>query len=279
MKKTILAATIAMLAPTNTDVSEPYNGFGETKQEIVQALFTDDNELNPEELQRQLNIQTLIYQIREPIILWDLTKPNVAITIDDGYWVKSIEYMLDLFEKYNVKATFFVIWECLKLHPKLWKRAAQQGHEICNHTAHHDKYFKTWNEPERFEREVLQREDAVKMVLWEDYFVKMKKNFPFFRFPWMYWIREKAYLDILKKHGYIPIWWRYTENPKDGVVNNGDIFLWHFKDQDTINVRKSLELILKNEKQAKTIWEILDKTPTDWTNYAKKRREANNNYK
>lgn len=277
MKKTILAATIAMLAPTNTDVSEPYNGFGETKEEIVQALSTDDNELTPEELQRQLNIQTLIYQIREPIILWDLTQPNVAITIDDGYGKENIESMLNLFEEYRVKATFFVIWSCLKSNPSLWKKAAQQWHEICNHTAHHDKYFKTWNEPERFEREVLQREDAVKMVLWEDYFIKMKKNFPFFRFPWMYWIREKAYLDILKKHGYIPIWWRHTNNPTDGVVNNGDIFLWHFKSGDIDKLRKSLDLTLKNGKQAKTVSDIITSDgyePIWWHNVHRKQKEA-----
>jgi hypothetical protein len=41
------------------------------------------------------------------------------------------------------------------------------------------------------------------------------------------------------------------------VVNNGDIFLWHFKDQDTTNVRKSLELILQNGKQPKTVSDII----------------------
>ena len=233
-------------------------------------------------LDRQAQIQNLISQIKEPIILGDLTKPNVAITIDDGYWVESINFMLNLFEKYNVKATFFVIWECLKLHPELWRKAAQQWHEICNHTATHSKYFKTWNEPERFEKELLWWEDAVKMVLWEDYFIKMKRNFPFFRFPWMHWIREKAYLDILKKHGYIPIGWWYTENPKDGIVSNWEIFLWHFKDQDMVNVENSLKLILeKNEKFCKPISDLIftDEydTPIDWTNYVKKKKEAQAN--
>lgn len=273
--------------------------FGDEKAEGLDVLDYDLDKVNPELLnildinnywidqseqeRRQQLVQELIPQIKEPIILWDLTKPNVAITIDDGYWVKSIEYMLDLFEKYNVKATFFVIWSCLKLHSKLWKRAAQQWHEICNHTAHHDKYFKTWNEPERFESELLWWEDAVKMVLWEDYFIEMKKNFPFFRFPWMYWIRVKAYLDILKKHGYIPIWWWYTENPKDGIVNNGDIFLWHFKDQDMGNVEKSLELILKNWKHPMKVSDIITTDwytePIWWHNLNKKRNEVKNGYK
>lgn len=95
----------------------------------------------------------------------------------------------------------------------------------------------------------------------------------------MHGIREKAYLDILKKYGYIPIGWRHTINPKDGVVNNGDIFLWHFKNQDTTNVRKNLELVLKNGKQAKTVSDLIFTEeytePIDRTNYAKKRKECN----
>ncbi len=257
----------------------------EFNQEISKVLDVNNYWINQSEQERcQQRIQKLIPQIKEPIILWDLTKPNVAITIDDGYWVKSIEYMLDLFEKYDVKATFFVIWECLKLHPELWRKAAQQWHEICNHTMHHNKYFKTWNEPERFEGELLEWEDAVKMVLWKDYFIKMKKNFPFFRFPWMYGIREKVYLDILKKYGYIPIGWWYTENPKDGIVNNGEIFLWHFKDQDTLNVRKCLDLILQNGKYPKTMADLITtkeyveekQGPIWWDNFSKKKNEVKN---
>ncbi len=253
--------------------------------EISKTLDLNNNgEGNdPEQERRQQRIQELIPQIKEPIILWDPTQPNVAITIDDWYWVESIKYMLDLFEEYDVKATFFVIWTCLKLHPKLWKRAAEQWHEICNHTMHHDKYFKTWNEAERFERELLWWEKVVKEVLWEDYLIKMKKNYPFFRFPWMYWIKVKAYLDILKKYGYIPIGWLHTYNPKDGVVNNGDIFLWHFKDQDKNNVKRNLDLIIQNGKHPMTVSNIITTDaytePIWWYNLYKKRNEVKNQVK
>ena len=268
-----------ILSFDDQELQQPEQGLRSMEQDlwgIDQNLWLVDQNLWWLELDsRQQRIRDMISQIREPIIVWDLSQQNVAISIDDGYGRKSIEYMLDLFKKNNVKATFFVIWECLRIHSDLWRRAAQQWHEICNHTDHHNKYFKTWDEPERFERELLWWEKTVKEVLWEDYLLRMKKNYPFFRFPWMYWIREKAYLDILKKHGYIPIWWRYTENPKNGVVNNGDIFLWHFKDQDTTNVRKSLELILQNGKQPKTVSDIITSDGYDepiwWHNVHKKK--------
>lgn len=238
------------------DISRIFFGDNQELRGLEQDLWKLGQDLIERDPHQQ-RIKKMVSQIKEPIIIWDLNQPNVAITIDDGYGVKSIEYMLDLFEKNDVKATFFVIWDCLKLYPDIWKRAVQQWHEICNHTATHSKYFKTWDEPERFERELLWREKIAKEVLWKDYLIKMKKNYPFFRFPGMHWIREKAYLDILKKHWYIPIGWRYTKNPENGVVNNGDIFLWHFKDQDTTNVRKNLELILKNGKHAKKVSDII----------------------
>lgn len=275
MKKSLLPLLVGagILVPSTSSAQN----IQKSKSEIVQTLsFGKDWMGISEQERRQERIQRLVPQIKEPIILWNLRKPEVSITIDDGYWKESIEYMLDLFEKKWVKATFFVIWDCLKLYPSLWKRAVEHWHEICNHTNHHNKYFKTWNESERFESELLWWEKTVKSVLWEDYFVKMKKNFPFFRFPWMHWIRVKAYLDILKKHWYIPIWRWHIKNPENQTVNNGDIFLWHFKNQDTTNVRKSLELALQDGKQPRTVSDIITSDgysePIWWHNVYKEKR-------
>lgn len=277
MNKTFWAILVgSMLASVDLDI--PTSRFSETKKEISEVLYLGQQDAQQEQDWHQSNIQRLVSQIKEPIILWDLNQPDVAITIDDGYGKESIEYMLDLFEKNGIKATFFVIWDCLKLYPSLWKRAVDQWHEICNHTQTHSKYFKTWNEAERFERELLWWEKIVKEVLWEDYFMNMKKNYPFFRFPWMYWIRVKAYLDILKKHGYIPVWWRHTKNPESWNIGNGDIFLWHFKNQDTLNVKKNLEMILNQWKQAKTVSDIITSEeysePIGWHNVYKKKNEV-----
>ena len=274
MKKLLwpLLVWVNLLIPaTNQDQNTQ-----QVKEEIIQTLSIDGEDAKKKEQERrEQHIQNLISKIQEPIILWDRTNPEVSITIDDGYGRSSIEYMLDLFEKKWVKATFFVIWDCLKKYPNLWEKAAQQWHEICNHTQTHSKYFKTWDESERFERELLWREKTLKEVLWEEYFLKMKKEFPFFRFPWMYWIRVKAYLDILKKHGYIPIWRSHTKNPENWAVNNGDIYLRHFIDKDTAQVRKNLQLILESNKTPKTVSDIITSEwydePIWWHNRYKKK--------
>jgi peptidoglycan/xylan/chitin deacetylase (PgdA/CDA1 family) len=264
-----------MIVPTTSSAQNIWK----SREDITQTLSLDEDSLKKQEQERrQAHIQKLIPEIQEPIILWDLTQPGASITIDDGYGKESIEYILDLFEKQWVKATFFVIWTNLKLYPDLWKRAIEQWHEICNHTAHHNKYFKTWNEAKRFESELLWWEQAAKEVLWEEYFNRMKKNFPFFRFPWMHWIRVKTYLDILKNHGYIPIWWSHTDNPVNGEVNNGDIYLWHFNNKDTANVRNNLEKILQSGKNPETVSDIITSESYDepiwWHNVYKKKSEV-----
>ena len=274
MKKTLLPLLVgaSMMIPTPASAEK----IQKSKREITQTLSIDEDHSRIEDMKlRQEHIQRLVSQIKEPIILWDPAQPNASITIDDGYGKESIEYMLDLFERKWVNATFFVIGDCLKKYPDLWKRAVEHWHEICNHTAHHDKYFKTWIEVERFESELLWWERDVKAVLWEEYLARMKRDFPFFRFPWMHWIRVKAYLDILKNHGYIPIGWNYTSNPTDGRVNNGDIYLWHFNNRDTANVRKNLEMILESNKQPKTVSDIITsegyEEPIWWHNVYKKK--------
>ena len=40
-------------------------------------------------------------------------------------------------------------------------------------------------------------------------------------------------------------------------MNNGDIYLWHFNNRDTANVRKNLEMILESNKQPKTVSDII----------------------
>ena len=274
MKNPLLPLLIwaSILVPSATSAQN----FPKSREEIAQTLSFNHQEFEQQEQERrEKHIQSLIDKIQEPIILGDRTKPEVSITIDDGYGKASIEYMLNLFEKNNVKATLFIIWTNLKQYPELWKRAVAQWHEICNHTQHHNKYFKTPNEAKRFEEELLWWEKTAKEVLWEEYFEKMKKEFPFFRFPWMYGIRVKAYLDILKKYGYIPIWRSHTKNPEDGIANNGDIYLWHFNDGDTLKVRKNLELILRSEKQPRTVSDIISSPeydePIGWHNRYKKK--------
>jgi peptidoglycan/xylan/chitin deacetylase (PgdA/CDA1 family) len=63
---------------------------------------------------------------------------QVALTFDDGPDPATTPALLDLLERERVSATFFVIGERALSHPVLMRRILAAGHEVGNHTLHHD---------------------------------------------------------------------------------------------------------------------------------------------
>lgn len=58
-------------------------------------------------------------------------------------WKEGLPMLLDLYDKYEVKATFFYIANFAKQHPEIIKIVQERGHEIACHglTHQHDKAF------------------------------------------------------------------------------------------------------------------------------------------
>lgn len=71
----------------------------------------------------------------------DKNKPMIALTFDDGPGYNSAsDDIVDVLEKYNAKATFFMVGENAKDHPANVKRKVKLGCQIGNHTNKHDHY-------------------------------------------------------------------------------------------------------------------------------------------
>ncbi|MEV0967199.1 polysaccharide deacetylase family protein [Microtetraspora glauca] len=88
-----------------------------------------------------------------------VTHKCIALTFDDG----PAEYTNDLLKvlkKYKAKATFFLIGNRVKKHPKLTKNIATGGHELGNHTWDH-KYL-TDLEYKAIYDEVKKTQDIIK---------------------------------------------------------------------------------------------------------------------
>ncbi len=64
-------------------------------------------------------------------------KKLVALTFDDGPHKTLTPRLLDILQKQEVKATFFVVGSRAKSYPGIVKRAAAEGHQIGNHTYSH----------------------------------------------------------------------------------------------------------------------------------------------
>ena len=62
---------------------------------------------------------------------------KIALTFDDGPHPSQTERILDILDRYGVKATFFMIGINVENYPDAAKEVVRRGHEIGNHTYHH----------------------------------------------------------------------------------------------------------------------------------------------
>lgn len=71
----------------------------------------------------------------------DASKPMVALTFDDGPgYNDASDKILDVLEKYGARATFFMVGQNAKDHPKNVQRKVALGCELGNHTWDHNHY-------------------------------------------------------------------------------------------------------------------------------------------
>ncbi len=83
----------------------------------------------------------------------------MAITFDDGPNPSVTPKVLELFERYNAKATFFLIGQRVRAFPALAREIVERGHAIGNHTETHPSL--TFLSPGRITEELERCDDAI----------------------------------------------------------------------------------------------------------------------
>jgi peptidoglycan/xylan/chitin deacetylase (PgdA/CDA1 family) len=91
-----------------------------------------------------------IPQIIKPFgkhLCFDIPNENnqIYLTFDDGPHPEITLWTLDLLEKFEAKATFFLIGENAIRYPEILVRIKNEGHAIGNHTMKHISGWKTSN--------------------------------------------------------------------------------------------------------------------------------------
>ena len=78
---------------------------------------------------------------------------EILITLDDGPDPHDTPILLDLLDRHQTKAIFFMIGEKVRAHPELAREVVRRGHEIGNHTLTHPQAsfwcaspWRTWGE-------------------------------------------------------------------------------------------------------------------------------------
>lgn len=116
---------------------------------------------------------------------WDLFPSYLDIVVP---------FVLDLLDEMNIKITFFIVGQdaAFEKNHKILKNILNRGHEIGNHSFHHESWLKTYSK-EKIEEEIIRAEDAILKAT--NYRTRC------FRGPGFSWSNDL--LEVLQKRNYI----------------------------------------------------------------------------
>lgn len=158
-----------------------------------------------------------------PKAIWrmDPKEKAVYLTFDDGPIPEITPWVLDLLDKYEIKATFFMVGDNIRKHPDTFHMVVERGHRIGNHTFNHIRGFEYLSE------NYLANADKANEMMQTDLFRPPHGH--------MRW----AQYHVLKRHYKIVMWDLVTRDyskRKNGkqvfeivkrYVRNGSIITFH----------------------------------------------------
>lgn len=189
------------------------------------------------------------YFIRAKLIpnrLFLMNKPAadnpLYLTFDDGPVLGITDLLLALLDRYNVKATFFIIGRCGHKNPELLKSIHDNDHMLANHSYNHPRFNQI--PQQRKYHEIDKNNQLIESIT--------QQKCVFFRAPKGHWnLKTIWYLFINKM---IPTHWSrdsmdFEEDSaselikkfKDKPVKSGDIILFH--DDATLCI-EALEILI-----------------------------------
>src|ERR1700690_1506491 len=151
---------------------------------------------------------------------------SMALTFDDGPNDPHTLRLLDVLDKHEVKATFFLIGRFVKQRPDIAREIARRGHVIGNHTFTHPRLIFLPMADAR--QEIVQCREAIHDAVGE--------HSNLFRPPWGG--RRPGTFSLVRRLGLEPVMWNVTGydwnapsaeqiERKVGNARGGDVILLH----------------------------------------------------
>lgn len=143
------------------------------------------------------------------------------LTFDDGPSKEITPLILDILQKYNVKATFFVLGGMVQNNGPILSREFNEGHSVGNHTYSH-QYNYIYASPERLLGEINKTDDLIKAVF-PDYKEKI------FRFPGGSFDKSQKFKDSVTNAGYKYVDWNCLNGDAEGINIPAEKLFYRFK--------------------------------------------------
>lgn len=190
------------------------------------------------------------------------TEKFVVFTFDGGAGIQSLDKILSVLDKHDVKGTFFVTGKWAESQRGSLEKIVAGDHEVFNHTYSHPS-LPTLTDEQIIE-ELSKGESAISKVTG-------KTSKPFYRPP--YGARDKRVRELAAAQGYQTIYWSIDaldwkessgitqQEVKDRILNNvnpGYIYLMHVGDNITGNILDEVFSSIKSKGYSiKSLSEVL----------------------
>ena len=207
----------------------------------------------------------LVYRLLFPGGYWRLPSKNekvIYLTFDDGPIPELTPWVLDLLDKYNIKATFFCVGDNVRKYPEIYQDVLDRGHKVGNHTFNHIQGIRT------FTRNYLKNtEQASKYI-----------DSPLFRPPHGH-MRLPQFFMLRRKYKII-LWDVVTrdysnrlkpEDVLDNVKNyarNGSIVVFHDSLKAEKNMKYALPLAIEWLKEQGYVFKTIEEGLAEVSNEA-----------
>ena len=171
------------------------------------------------------------------------------LTFDAGYENGYTEKILDILQKHDVKAAFFLVGNYLQKNADLVRRMVEEGHVVGNHTMTHPD-MSAITEKEAFQKELTGLEDLFREIT--------GKELPkFYRPPQGIYSEEN--LKLAKELGYKTVFWSLAY--RDWENNNQPTADYAFA---KLLPRTHNGAVILLHSTSKTNAEVLDQLLTQW---------------
>jgi len=171
-------------------------------------------------------VKHILYRLLSPVLFMRGRKGSIYITFDDGPHPENTPKIIDILDKYNVKATFFVTGSEMESYPDIIRSLIDNGHTIGYHSYSHKSYKQ------------LKLYEIIKDLSYGQKLAeKFNYNFRFFRPP--YGDLTIFSLIYLVLSGWKVVMWsldsrdsfsnseQVIDNVEIAKISDGDILLFH----------------------------------------------------
>ena len=175
----VLGINIALLSPASASqhvsasLQSPRNVQNQVELTMIpvdseeEVFSTSSSSSNSYAVQKHkhvkgLSLSQLLRKYPETIKTSGPRQNVIALTFDDVPDPRYTPQLLDILQKYHVKATFFVVGSRAEKHPDLVKRMIREGHVIGNHSYNHPQFVKL--QMNEFRTQIIRTENIIQTL-------------------------------------------------------------------------------------------------------------------